>query len=275
MIDYPSGWREATPSRSVIPALKRRWPNTTALEISDKTTPSELDMVKVLARRADAVIAGVFVRIASYSGRMDLSPQAVSLLESIAADQQKPFVTVIFGNPYTAMAVPKLPAQLLTYEFTDAMETAAVRAIAGEIPIGGKLPITLPGMYPFGHGLTRAAANPAPAAQVPPVRRYDFAPDAARLNEPGVVGPEVLKEQRPGYPRAARDAGITGKVVLEVVVLPDGRVRDVRVVQSVDKTYGLDDEAVKAARQWRFKPGTKDGTPVPVLVEIEMTFTIR
>ena len=90
-------------------------------------------MVKVLARRADAVVAGVFVRIASYSGRMDLSPQAVSLLESIAADQQKPFVTVIFGNPYTAMALPKLPAQLLTYEFSDAMETAAVRAIAGEI----------------------------------------------------------------------------------------------------------------------------------------------
>ena len=137
--------------------MKKRWPNVTAVEISDKTTPSELDMVKVLARRADAVVAGVFVRIASYSGRMDLSPQAVSLLEAVAADQQKPFVTVIFGNPYTAMALSKLPAQLLTYEFTDAMEAAAVRALAGEIAIGGKLPITLPDMYPFGHGLTRAA----------------------------------------------------------------------------------------------------------------------
>jgi len=157
VIDYPSGWREATPSRAFIPALKRRWPNVTAIEISDKTTPSELDMVKVLARRADAVVAGVFVRIASYSGRMDLSPQAVSLLESVAADQKRPFVAVIFGNPYTAMALGKLPAQLLTYEFTDAMETAAVRALAGEIAIGGKLPITLPEMYPFGHGLTRAA----------------------------------------------------------------------------------------------------------------------
>jgi len=157
VIDYPSSWREGVPSRSFIPALKKRWPNVTAVEISDKTTPSELDMVKVLARRADAVVAGVFVRIASYSGRMDLSPQAVSLLEAVAADQQKPFVTVIFGNPYTAMALSKLPAQLLTYEFTDAMEAAAVRALAGEIAIGGKLPITLPDMYPFGHGLTRAA----------------------------------------------------------------------------------------------------------------------
>jgi beta-N-acetylhexosaminidase len=157
VLDYPSGWREGAPSRALVPALKRRWPNTTALEISDRTTPGELDLVKVLARRADAVIAGVFVRIASYSGRMDLSPQAAGLLETIAADQGKPFVTVFFGNPYTAMALPKLPAQLLTYEFTEAMETAAARAIAGEIPVGGKLPITLPGMYAFGHGLERAA----------------------------------------------------------------------------------------------------------------------
>jgi beta-N-acetylhexosaminidase len=159
VVDYPSGWREGVPSRTFIPALKQRWPNAVALEISDKTTAAELDMVKALARRADAVVAGVFVRIASYSGRMDLSAQAVSLLESIAADQQKPFVTVVFGNPYTAMAIPKLPAQLLTYEFTDAMETAAVRAIAGEIAIGGRLPITLPDLYPFGHGLTRAPSG--------------------------------------------------------------------------------------------------------------------
>ncbi len=164
VLDYPSGWREGAPSRVVIPALERRWPKTTALEISDRTTPSELDMVRVLAGRADAVVAGVFVRVASFSGRMDLAPQVASLLESIAADRQKPFVTVIFGNPYVAMALPTLPAQLLTYEFNDAMETAAVRAIAGEIPIGGKLPITMPGMYPFGHGLTRAAASAGPGA---------------------------------------------------------------------------------------------------------------
>jgi beta-N-acetylhexosaminidase len=159
VVDYPSGWREGVPSRTFLPELKKRWPNVVAVEISDQTTPNEFELVRALAKRSDAVIASVFVRIASFSGRMDLGSGAAGLLERIAADPQKPFVTVVFGNPYAAMAIPKLPAELLTYEYGDAMEAAAVRAIAGETAIGGKLPITLPGLYPFGHGLGRGDSN--------------------------------------------------------------------------------------------------------------------
>ncbi|MEI6670025.1 MAG: glycoside hydrolase family 3 N-terminal domain-containing protein [Acidobacteriota bacterium] len=156
VLDYASGWRESVPSRAIIPELKQRWPNLTSIEITDKTTPSEYDLVRALARRADAVIAGVFVRIASSSGRMDLSAPEVALLDAIAP-QNKPFVAVCFGNPYTAMALSKLPAVLVGYEFSDFTERAAARGLAGEIPIGGQLPISLPGLFPVGHGLTRAA----------------------------------------------------------------------------------------------------------------------
>ena len=164
VVDYASGWREGAPSRSVIPALKERWPNVTAVEISDRTTASEYELVRALARRADVVIASIFVRIASYSGRMDLTAEQIDLLQSLA-DDPRPFITVVFGNPYVVIALPKLPAVLLTYEAFDAMEVAAVRAVAGETAIGGKLPISLPGQFPFGHGLTRAVA--ATAAAVP------------------------------------------------------------------------------------------------------------
>jgi beta-N-acetylhexosaminidase len=154
VLDYASGWREGVPSRAMVPELKQRWPNLTSIEITDKTTPSEYELVRALARRADVVIAGVFVRIASSSGRMDLSAPEVALLDTIAA-QNKPFVTVLFGNPYVAMVLPKLPAVLVGYEFSDFTERAAVRGLAGEIPIGGKLPISMPGLFPIGHGLTR------------------------------------------------------------------------------------------------------------------------
>lgn len=159
VIDYASGWREGAPSRVMLPELKKRWPNITAVELSDRTTADQFELVRALARRADAIVASVFVRIASYSGRMDLSAGQVSLLEGLAAGN-KPLVAVLFGNPYTATVLQKLPAMLVTYEAYDGIEAAAARALAGEAPIGGKLPISLPGMYPFGHGLERPGKAP-------------------------------------------------------------------------------------------------------------------
>jgi beta-N-acetylhexosaminidase len=157
-LDYPSGWRIAAPSRTFIPELKNRWPNVTAIELSDRTTPSEMELVRAMAPRFDAIVVSTFVRAASASGRMDLAPGIVRLLQSIGrqtAESNKPFVTVMFGNPYTALFLEELPAVMLTYDFYDLAEASAVRALAGEAPITGKLPIGLPDMFPIGHGLTR------------------------------------------------------------------------------------------------------------------------
>jgi TonB family protein len=52
-------------------------------------------------------------------------------------------------------------------------------------------------------------------------------------------------------------------------------VGSVKVSRSLDPVFGLDEEAIKAARQWRFSPGMRDGQPVAVAVVIEMTFTLR
>ena len=159
VIDYASGWREGAPSRTFLPELKKRWPNVTGVEVSDRASADEIDLVRALARKSDAIVVSVFVRIASYSGRMDLSDRQVAMLDSLPG-AGKPMVAVLFGNPYTATFLPKLPAVLLTYEEYDGVESAAVRALAGEAPIGGKLPITLPGMFPFGHGIDRDVRQP-------------------------------------------------------------------------------------------------------------------
>lgn len=159
VLDYPSGWRIAAPSRSVIPALRARWANIEAVEISDRATPSELDLVRAMADNYDAIVAGVFVRASSGSGRLDLAPAVVRLLQDLSRGTERrkqPFVTMFFGNPYTPMFVPEVPAMMLTYDFSDYAEVSAVKALAGEIPINGKLPIALPGLFPIGHGISRA-----------------------------------------------------------------------------------------------------------------------
>jgi TonB family protein len=91
----------------------------------------------------------------------------------------------------------------------------------------------------------------------------------------GVENPRLLYQQRPNYTPDAMRAKIQGTVLLEAVVMPDGRVGQVEVVKSLDSVFGLDQEAIKAAKQWRFEPGRRFGQPVPVLVTIELTFTLR
>ncbi len=162
VLDYPSGWRIAAPSRTIIPELKARWPNTEAIEISDRTAPAEIDLVRKMADDYDAIVAGVFVRASSGSGRLDLAPHVIKLLQDLSRDtdrRSQKFVAAFFGNPYTPMFVPEIPAVLLTYDFSDYAESSAVKAIAGDIAISGKLPISLPGLFPHGHGLTRGAAT--------------------------------------------------------------------------------------------------------------------
>jgi protein TonB len=91
----------------------------------------------------------------------------------------------------------------------------------------------------------------------------------------GVATPVLLREVKPQYTSDAMRAKIQGTVLVECVVNKDGTVGDVQVVRSLDSVFGLDQEAIKAARQWRFRPGTRGGEPVPVLITIQLDFSLR
>ena len=68
-------------------------------------------------------------------------------------------------------------------------------------------------------------------------------------------------------------AKVQGSVWLECIVMPDGSVGEVKVTRSLDPIFGLDQEAIKAAKMWSFRPGMRQGEPVPVIITIELTFT--
>lgn len=91
----------------------------------------------------------------------------------------------------------------------------------------------------------------------------------------GVSLPQVVKQVKAEYTREAMQQMIEGDVLLDVVVKSDGMVGDVAVKESLDSVYGLDENAVKAMKQWQFNPGTKEGKPVSVRVDVKMRFTLR
>ena len=91
----------------------------------------------------------------------------------------------------------------------------------------------------------------------------------------GIVAPRVIKAARPTYPPEAMRAKVQGRVLLEAVVQADGTVGEVRVMRSLDRTFGVDAAAVKAVKEMRFAPATKDGVAVPVLTSMELSFAAK
>jgi TonB family protein len=85
----------------------------------------------------------------------------------------------------------------------------------------------------------------------------------------------LISQVRPAYTADAMAAGIEGVVEVQALVDAEGKVAFARVLRSLDAVHGLDAEAVRAAKQWRFRPASKDGHPVGTVVTIEMTMTLR
>jgi TonB family protein len=88
----------------------------------------------------------------------------------------------------------------------------------------------------------------------------------------GVSAPRPIYDPDPEYSEEARRAKYQGTVLLWVIVGSDGRPRDIRVQRSLG--MGLDEKAIEAVRQWKFEPSMKEGHPVAVQVNIEVSFRL-
>jgi len=107
-------------------------------------------------------------------------------------------------------------------------------------------------------------------ANAPPARS-DTASVAYKVGA-GVNPPSVLQKVEPEYSEEGRAAGLQGTVVVQVVIGPDGVAHDARIVRGLG--LGLDEQAIEAISRWQFKPGAKDGEPVPVTATIEVNWRL-
>ena len=87
-----------------------------------------------------------------------------------------------------------------------------------------------------------------------------------------VSAPRTIYAPDPMYSEGARKAGVEGSVVLWLIVDADGLPQQIKVQRSLG--MGLDEEAVRAVKQWRFQPAIKDGKPVPVMINVQVNFRL-
>ena len=142
----------------------------------------------------------------------------------------------------------------------------AVLQMAGSVTGLGAAPSTGPG--------TGTGSGPGKGPGIGPGEGGGFGGGPMREGS-GAAPPTLLKSVDPKYTTEAMRARIQGIVTLEVEVGADGLVKNVKVLKSLDRSTGLDDQAMKTAREWRFRPATYQGKPVPYIVIIEMTFNLR
>jgi protein TonB len=93
------------------------------------------------------------------------------------------------------------------------------------------------------------------------------------VRDKGVTSPVLIREVKPKYTEDAMRRKVQGTVEVSAVVRENGVPDDFTVLRALDPD--LDQEAINAAQQWRFKPGLREGQPVAVKVNIELTFTLR
>jgi protein TonB len=96
-----------------------------------------------------------------------------------------------------------------------------------------------------------------------------------QLGDPGLSAPRIQRRVDAEYPAAARQRRIQGVVALRCLLEPDGTISTALVTGSLDTEFGLDDEALKAVRQWRFDPARVDGKPVAVVIVVTVPFPPR
>ena len=141
--------------------MRKRAPDMIAFNAEPTTSPLFFeDALKEAADEAEVLVFGLFSRLRSDKGSVDILPRHVEMILA-AIGSGKPVVVISFGSPYFYRHFPGVDAYLCAYRYAEEAQASAVRALFGEIDITGRLPVTIKGFYDYGWGLEiRGKRNP-------------------------------------------------------------------------------------------------------------------
>ena len=121
--------------------------------LDERSSDAEVQKALEKASRADLVIGSLYGRVRTGQARSLGLPESGAKALTALIKSRKPLVGISFGNPYLLQNFPELRTYVVAYGDMPSLQAAAARAVAGELDITGKLPITLPGLYPRGTGI--------------------------------------------------------------------------------------------------------------------------
>jgi TonB family protein len=218
------------------------------------------DQIEPLVRRArDELVAMRTLKV----GKLLAEKAAAEFYVALVRAPSVPEVKFIGGDERLRQFTKSLQAVALPGVFPDSTTTVLVRRGTLTCPgEGGECVLEM---------LTTTAAAKAESNATPSDTGAQVAPGVFRVGG-RVTAPVPIHRVEPQYSEKARAAKLHGVVVLYVEITPEGLPSNLRVMRGLG--MGLDEEAIKAVKKWKFRPGLKDGKPITVAATVEVIFKL-
>jgi beta-N-acetylhexosaminidase len=139
---------------ALMPEIARRAPRAKIIRLDPRTIPEEYSAAVKQAADYDSIVLAPFVKRAALKGTVALPENQTNFVRQMLA-LNKPVAVVAFGSPYLIRQFPEAKNYVATYAIEEVAQTAAARAMFGEVPFTGKLPVSVPGIFEIGAGISR------------------------------------------------------------------------------------------------------------------------
>jgi beta-N-acetylhexosaminidase len=211
----------------LLQLLRRRAGNVESSRLTPSSTQAETDASLALVRKSDVALLCLFVKVRTSSGRIGLPDELRRFVDRVQ-ETRTPLVICLFGTPYIATQFPAARAILCAYGDNEDQMEASAEALFGEIPLHGRLPVTVSGTMPIGTGIE------LPQSQL-------------RRDDPAAAGfsPEDLAHVDDIVEHAIADSAFPGA---QVAVIRGGMLIYNRSFGSL--TYGAGAQPVDAATRY-------------------------
>ncbi len=150
--------RRGQQGQKLIEEVKKRAPGLTTILVDPLTSKADLAEIGAKTAGFTQVVVAAYVTVSAYRGNVALAGNYPDFLNSLIAGKI-PVTLVALGNPYLVRSFPNIGAYLTTYSPTPTAEVSLAKALFGEIPIGGRLPVTIPDIAKYGQGIQLPAIH--------------------------------------------------------------------------------------------------------------------
>ncbi len=152
--------------RTLLAEIRRRSPNTKTMLLDASMSKTDLDRAAQSLSSCASIVVAAYATVSAYRGNVALPGEFPGFVNALVAGNV-PVTLVSLGNPYLIRGFANAKAYVATFSSTSTSEIAAVKAMFGEIPITGRLPVTIPGIAKYGDGIQLPATRPAMPVSAP------------------------------------------------------------------------------------------------------------